>query len=584
MPSSLVEGDTLLAIDVGASTTRALLFDVVEGRYRFIAGGAAPTTVEAPLKDISEGVRQAIEHLQVITGRMFLDGERRLVTPVTPEGHGVDGLVATLSAGPAVRTAVIGLLADISMDSAGRLARSTYVRIGETFHMNDGRRTDAQIDALIRLRPDLVILSGGTDGGASRSVMKMAETVGLACHLMPSDRRPAILFAGNQKLAGEVSGTLEPHAMAMHISPNLRPSLEVEDLEPARLELARMVVQVRKRQFKGVDELEAWAGGHILPSAFGHGRMMRFLSQVYGPAKGLLSVDLGASGATLAAGFHGHLTLGVYPEFGLGEGLSGLLNHTSLDQITRWLALNIADADVRDYLFHKALYPNTIPATKEDQAIEQALARQCLRLAVEAIHRDFPASAKGPGGGLLPYFEPALASGGILTGTPTLGQSLLLLLDALQPTGVTTLILDQNNLLGVLGAAAGRNNLMPVHVLESGAFVNLATVVSPAASLQYGTPVVRARLAYDNSNESKAEVKSGALEILPLAPGQTARLSLEPFHRADVGFGPGRKGVVRVAGSALGVVIDARGRPLPLPEDPVRRRDLIKKWLWTVGG
>jgi hypothetical protein len=41
---------------------------------------------------------------------------------------------------------------------------------------------------------------------------------------------------------------------------------------------------------------------------------------------------------------------------------------------------------------------------------------------------------------------------------------------------------------------------------------------------------------------------------------------------------------MRVVGGVLGVVIDARGRPLALPEDPTRRRELIKKWLWTVGG
>ena len=34
----------------------------------------------------------------------------------------------------------------------------------------------------------------------------------------------------------------------------------------------------------------------------------------------------------------------------------------------------------------------------------------------------------------------------------------------------------------------------------------------------------------------------------------------------------------------MGVVIDARGRPLVLPEDPVRRRELLKKWLFSVGG
>jgi hypothetical protein len=39
-----------------------------------------------------------------------------------------------------------------------------------------------------------------------------------------------------------------------------------------------------------------------------------------------------------------------------------------------------------------------------------------------------------------------------------------------------------------------------------------------------------------------------------------------------------------VDGGTLGVVIDARGRPLQLPSDAVRRREFFKKWLWTLGG
>ena len=42
--------------------------------------------------------------------------------------------------------------------------------------------------------------------------------------------------------------------------------------------------------------------------------------------------------------------------------------------------------------------------------------------------------------------------------------------------------------------------------------------------------------------------------------------------------------VVTVSGGALGVVFDGRGRPLTLPADGGRRRELIKKWLWTLGG
>jgi hypothetical protein len=112
----------------------------------------------------------------------------------------------------------------------------------------------------------------------------------------------------------------------------------------------------------------------------------------------------------------------------------------------------------------------------------------------------------------------------------------------------------------------------------------LGTVVSVIASGNYGDQVLRARLSYSDGTEARAEVKFGGLEILPLPSGEMARLSLQPFHRADAGLGPGKSGVVPVTGGALGVVIDARGRPLHIPSDPVRRRELMKRWSYAVGG
>ena len=123
-----------------------------------------------------------------------------------------------------------------------------------------------------------------------------------------------------------------------------------------------------------------------------------------------------------------------------------------------------------------------------------------------------------------------------------------------------------------------------MQVLESGAFQSLGSAVSVIASASYGELVLRARLTYDNGSEARADVKYGSLELMPLATGQSAKLTLQPQHGADVGFGPGRGGTVTVSGGAMGVVIDGRGRPLDLPDDPVRRRELIKKWLWTIGG
>ncbi|MEO5886530.1 MAG: glutamate mutase L [Anaerolineales bacterium] len=585
MPESLVQNESILAIDVGATVTRAVMFDVVEGQYRFIASGQASSTAEAPFRDVGIGVREAILNLQNIIGTTLLGSQdNNLIAPSQPDGSGVDAVVATLSAGPTVKTVVVGLLSDVSVQSARRLAESTYSRVVETLDLSDHRRPDQQMDSIVRSRPDLVVLAGGTDGGASRSIQRMLEAVGLACYLMPLEKRPMVLYAGNQKLANDVQEMLGGHAGKLQISYNVRPSLEVEDLAPASHELASLVMKLRQKQIKGIDELNLWSAGIILPTAYARGRMIRFLSKLYESTRGLLSVNIGASATSVAAGFAGELTLGVYPQFGLGENLAGILQYTEVEDIMRWLQLDISPNTLREYLFQKSLYPSAIPATLDEQAITQAIARQALYLSVRTAQKDFPANAHATRTGLMPPLDLIIGGGGAVSDGTSLGQSLLLLLDGIQPVGILPVLLDQNNLLPLLGAASSRNHYLPVQVIESGAFIGLGTVVSVIASANYGDQVLRARLTYNDGTEARAEVKFGGLEILPLPTGESARLSLQPLRRTDAGLGPGKSGSVTVTGGALGVVIDARGRPLQLPSDPVRRRELIKKWHYTVGG
>ena len=526
MSEPLVNADSLLAVDVGAVTTRAALFDVVEGSYRFIAAGQAPSTVAAPRKDVGEGVCQAIEDLQTITGCIFLGEDRRLIMP-SNDGKGVDSFAATLSAGPAIDTVVVGLLDNASLASAMQLARTVYTRIVDTIGLNDKRKPEQQIDRFVHLQPGLVLFAGGTQDGATRSVERLMETIGLACYVLPAEKRPALLYAGNAKLAEQVKSSLQSLTSSLVVSPNLRATLEVEDLQPAQRALATLFTRIRQGQMSGVGELNTWAGNTLMPTAYAEGRIIRFLSQVYDSSKGILGVNLGASAATVAAAFSGELTLGVYPQLGLGEGLANILRYTSLEEIQRWIPLDIPAETIQSYLYQKAIYPTSLPATPEDLAIEQALARQTLSVALTNVAKDFPRRVRHASPGLTPYFEPILAGGSVITCAPALGQSLLILLDAIQPVGITTLILDQNNLLPALGAAASRNPILPVQVLESGAFLGLATVVAPYLDARFGTPVLQGRLLYQNGNESRIDVKMGALEVLPLPVGQSARLYLQ---------------------------------------------------------
>jgi hypothetical protein len=583
MTTGRINAESLLAIDVGGISTRAMLFDDVEGRYRFLGAGIASTTVNAPYKDVLEGIRHAVERLQRITGRVLVDDDGVLIIPSRSDGAGIDVVSATFSAGPPLKVLVLGLLEDISQESARNLAKTTYTRVVESIGLNDKRRTDARIDAILRLRPDLILAAGGTEGGATQSVLKMLEAVGLASYLMPDNQRAEVLYVGNQAIKEEVQATIG-RLSPLHFAPNVRPELETEQLEPAQVSLAEISCRIRARQIRGVDEMAGWAGGGILPTATAFGRIVRFLSKMYSSEKGVLGVDVGATATTVAIASGGQLQQSVFPEYGLGRGLAELLDHCPVADITRWLHLDVPDSYITEYLYTKVIYPASLPATLDDLAIEQAIARQVIRLAVNDMLGAVRSRNNGPKSGLLPWFEPIVSSGSVLTRAPNHAQSLLILLDGLQPTGITTLVLDQNHLSSALGAAASVNPVLTAQVLGSSTFQNLGTVICPVGDARPGTPILRVRITPDGGGETTMEVKAGALEMLRLPNGQRAQLQLQPLHKYDVGMGgAGRGGSLRVVGGALGVIIDARGRPLPLPSDPGRRREVIGKWRWTLG-
>ena len=584
MESTDQSGTSLLAVDVGEVNTRAVLFDVVEGRYRFLAIGTARTTAQAPYNHIGEGINRAITRLEDITGRELIGDDDRLIVPSKLDGSGIDTFVGTLSAGPPLQVIAVGLLEDISLASAQRLVSTTYAQVVDTLGLNDRKKPEERLDLILNKRPDVIVIAGGTENGATNSVIRMVESVGLACSLMAQEQRPEILFAGNQALNEVVEtrlGTLTKH----YFAPNVRPAIEIEQLSPAQTRMAEIFRSIRSTRIAGVSDLDEWSGMRLTPTSTAFGRIIQFLSKVYDPAKGVLGIDVGASATTIAAAFDGELSLGVFPEYGLGIGIPGLLENASIEDIQRWIPLEVGEEYIRDYIFNKKIHPASLPVSIEDLAIEQALARQAIRRAIFAAKDGFPKKIGRSGIDMLPWFEPILATGSVLTKAPSAGQSLLTLLDAVQPTSITTIVLDQSNLAAALGAAAPINPCLSVQVLESSAFLSLATVITPISNTRPGTPILRLHVTYESGDETSFDIKQGTLEALPIPMGEAARLRLQPLHRSDVGMGGlGRGGSVRVVGGVLGVVIDARGRPIRLPRDPSRRQDLYKKWLWTLGG
>jgi uncharacterized protein (TIGR01319 family) len=581
MDINTVPAKSLITLDIGNTVTRALFFDVVSGKYRFLASASAPTTAGPPLFDVTEGAWSAIEELQHITRRTFLSEKEGLIIPSTRDNQGVDIMVATMSAGNPMSVVTVGLLDNVSLLNAKYLAHTTYSEVVAEISLNDRRTASDRINMLTEKRPDLIIITGGTNKGASKSLLSILESIGLSSYLLEESQRPHILYAGNEELQEEVKSGLEKISK-LRIAPNIQPVLGKEDIYPAQNQLNEIYKDIRKRQVGGIREVLSWTEGNFTSSASALGRVIRFLSEKYEPEKGVMGVDIGSYATIIAAASSGEETLRVFPGLGVGSGCTGVLKESSLEDITRWLPLKLAKQDILNYIYNKSVYPASLPTESEHLEIEIALAKQALRIAskktIPSLHKRSTTFSS-----LMPPIEPIIGSGRVLTKAPTRSQSLSILLDGIQPTGVTTLALDQNGLLPGLGAASDINPLLTVQVIESNTFLNLGTIIAPIGYARPGTPILRIQVNREDGRNFTREIKFGALTALPIDLGEKVSLHLRPLHRFNVGMGgPGKSGKVNAVGGSLGIIIDARGRPLHFFQDQEKNWKRNEIWIKTL--
>ena len=382
---------SLLTLDVGSVHTRAGLFDIVEGRARFLAAGRSPTTAGAPMFDASEGIRYALDRVEEISGRVLIAQDGQPMIPSTEQGYGVDYVASTLSSGPPLKTVVVGLLDQVSLASITNLAKTSYTEIVASIGLNNAQSAEKLIDTIQRTQPDMILISGGTEKGASLSVLRLVNLIGMALYLLPEESRPEVLFAGNTALAKQVHAFLTPMTN-VHLAPNIRPALALEHLGPAQSILNDTLRGIHVNRVSGLSELNQWSSNNLMPTAHGLGRVTRFFSKIVpGTEKsGVLGVDVGASSTVVAGSFDGDLRLRVHSNLGMGEGLAGVLSGSQLDDVTRWIPGEVSPSYVLDYIQNKILNPGILPVTPEDLYLEQALAREILSRAVEQSLPAFP--------------------------------------------------------------------------------------------------------------------------------------------------------------------------------------------------
>lgn len=572
---------SILAVDFGNTMTRALLIDLVEGVYALVAEAQTLTTAGFPVNDVSAGLARVVRDLGAATGRKLIDGDGKILTPEQPDRSGVDVFLATASIGRPLRTILMGLVPEISIASGKRASAGTYIDIVDTYTLDDSRSPQEQLNAMLRVNPDLFFIVGGTEDGALDPVIELATRAQLAVRLLPLAARPVILYAGNSA-AHDAIARLFNGLTAVLFADNVRPTLDDESLSGAQIQLAQAFDAVAGSRGVGFEIVGHMARLGVLPNAQSYALIVNFLGQAQ-PGKNFAAFDVGSATSTMSAVVNGHLATSIRTDIGLGQSARSLLDTAGTDAVRRWLPFNATDNEIRAYALNKTLRPGAIPEGLRSLYVEHALLRTAIAALVAAARPAWtPTQAIDDPNAPMPEFERIIAAGGGLTGTGRPGMSAMLMLDALQPLGTARLALDTSALLPALGALARVNPEAAVQLLDAQGLYELGTAISLTGHPRPGQTAATVRIVLPNGVSETHKVEAGSLWVYPLGIGLTARVTITAGRGMTIAGQ--RRLRLEVSGGAAGLIVDARGRPLVLEDEVRARANQLSTWYAQATG
>ena len=598
-----VSVNSLLVADCGSVFTKVSLFGLVEGQYRLIARAEAPTTLQPPRADVTEGITHAIHRIEQITGRRFLN-QKRLISPEEVDGNGVDAFITTMSASAPMRIVMLGAV-DATLEALARQAVSglytetqaiaspsflaatmqrdaqggqqgQYGQQGQWSQEQLRQEWSRQLEHIRAFQPQAALIVGMADGPAGPVPLQEA------CQLLvnmtnaqkasgESDTRNAtsceVLYAGAPQYSDAVRKLLYGVANVTRVD-----SLaSQEQLESVSVAMGALHEREALQSIPGYEQLRSWSSTVPIATATSLSSLVRFLSQHY--AMNVTTVDVGGSTTTvLLAGERGEFLPKVNSGIGVGAGAGAILQQVGAQRIARWLPFTISEDELRQYALNRMLHPQAIPTETRDLQILHAFAREAMSLTLESL---YPSIDERPNTDLI------LATGGVMAHAPNYNQVALMLLDAIQPKGVTSLVLDRTMLVSQLGAVATIAPIAAVQVNENDAVTyRLGTCVVPYGQMTPGQVAVRVGVEYSNGRQQEIDVMAGTIRVIPLSMQEQALLTLFPAPRVDVGLGPGERAraAEEIDGGLVGLIIDARGRPLLMPPDETERQARIRQW------
>ena len=559
------EDESYIIVDIDSRTTKAILVEKTAGGYRLGGVSQTMTTMEAPVLDVAVGVKTALAELEISTGKKVLEGDRP---------SAANRFMASSSTGGGLHMVVGGVTGIISGESAQRAALGAGALLMDQFSKDDGRPHFEKVARLRSLKPDIMLMAGGTDGGAVAQVLEMAGLVNTA-DVKPrfgEEYQLPFIYAGNVEIRDQVKKVLGEEHYATKMVENVRPIISKENLGPAREGIYDAYMEHVIVHSPGYDELLSWTEEPLLPTQAAVGKLLYAYAEAR--AVNLIGVDVGGETTDVYSVFNGIFNRSLNADIGITYGIMNIVKETGLGNVTRWLPPDMNEQDIRNTVGNMMLHEAETLST-EQMIVQAAVAREAVRLGLEK-HKGIASRLKGTlvGRTLSDIFSQALeetivnlfkthvvvGKGRVFTDQSAL-ESAMILVDSLEPMGVTEIMVDRSSIMPHLGNLLGVNHDAALQILVEESLTSLATCVAPMGKAREGEEAVTVQLTVDGSDMVES-VRVGDIRVVPLGSYEVAEATFTPHKRLDLGAGRGKQVKSHVHGGEVGLLLDARGRPL----------------------
>lgn len=557
----------LMVMDLGPYL-RAGVFARAPGGYRILAVGSAPSTLDAPHFNLMPALEDALADVATRAGSFAF-------CKPPPDGALVDRApdIAAVTGDEGVRRRTAFLLGNLvqrDLDELTRvMAQAGFEPIGRaTTSVRAFRdRVDgpAALEVIESRMPDTIVVAlTGDDTGESLEYVADLLTGGLAGHESGYLPRVVLLYGGVPEPAAcdRLQAALPATVFQVYGGSPTEPMDMGTPL--AALQDAMRAVQRGESADRMVPP--AVSRAPQVPREAALGAAAQWLSAGQELDVAVISFDYGDVTAVAVHDDETTAVMRLSSERAHGRPFQlGL--HTPVDRVARWTADEPLPEALQVFVLERTAQPTALPSTSTELQLAHAIWTAAAR---EAL------SESGGGRGQAPPVDLAVITGDITRTLARPVQAALVLINSLETAGVTQLALDASNALAMSGCLIHTGLATAV---ES-SLVRLGACVALRGDASLGNAAVAVEVHPAGASVIEREVTAGSMDVIQWDADMEAEVRIWPAPEFDAGLGYGRPVHLRaplVAGS-IGLVVDARGRPLVWPDAPDARQAWVAQW------